>query len=284
MTRIAGMGSAAVAVLIGLAACAFDRISGGTGAGNPPQADVALSFQASSSVTPAIAAEALARASAASFAHAAQGPTVRNPDGTFSVADSSGTPLKLTAISVKVGRIDFKLPVGLTCAQVVGLPCVDDEASVKGPYAMDLMSGQAVPSINFIKLPEGLYHDFGLEVPQGATDTGTNMFIRGEAELPGGKSPFELRLDLRDGVDFLDSAGVPISADAINRLVLSLGVDGWFAGVDVRRCLEDTSGAVVESGARILLGDTACGGTGLRIRRNIEASTDVENNEDAGNP
>ena len=280
MTRIAGLGFAAVAILIGLTGCTYDRLAGGSGAGNPPQADVAISFQANSSVAPALAAAALARTSAASSTHATHGPTVQNPDGTFSVADSAGTPLKLTAISVNVGHFDFTLPAGLTCAQVVDLPCINDEASVNGPYVMDLMSGKAVPSINFIKLPAGLFHNFGFDVPQGAADTGTNMSIRGEAELPDGKSLFEVRLDLQDGVDFQDSAGVKISAGTINRLVLSMSVDRWFAGVDMRRCLEDNSGAVLEGGVRILRGDSACDETGLRIRRSIEASTDVENKED----
>ncbi len=278
MTRISAILAAALACLPALNGCITDRVAGGTGAGNPPLADVALSFKASSAPAPAIAKVA-----------SLSSPSLRNPDGSFAVADSVGTRLLLTGIAVRVQRIDFDLPEGSNCDQVRDLPCSGNEASVNGPYSMDLISGNSVPAINFIKLPEGLYKTIGLEFEGHASgrdstdDSTANIFIRGELAGPEGKRKFGFDLDLRDGLDFRDSAGIPIKATAINRVVLSLSVDGWFAGTDLRKCLDQLQPGPVSDTAVVTFfhGDSACGNTGRRIRMNIESSSDVEREEES---
>lgn len=265
---------------------------GGAGAGNPPQADVTVSFKANSAVPAEKAGTVGLAGNATAGLFKTAGIFRKNPDGTFTVQDSLGAMITLSAIEVKVQEIDIGLPSGITCAGVVGLYCKGGDAAVRGPYAMNLMSGAATPSINFIKLPEGIYSSIGLDFlqpafgPDSALIPGSsryNMAIRGRVAAPdSASSSFELKLDLSDGLDFQDTAGFRIESTALNNLLLKLDVDGWFAGTDFSSCLNQAKAIADSAGTIVLEGDGSCDGLGLRIRKNIEASSEVENEEHIG--
>ncbi len=257
-----------------LTQCAPDRVAGGAGAGNPPLADVTLAFKAGS------AGDTVLRKASTGV--------VRNPDGTFTVRDSGGAALILTAITVQVEKIDFELPTGISCAQATGVACDSDEVSIKGAFAMDLIVGSSVPPVSRFRLPEGVYRKVGLglveqesESSHGSEggDTGSaaapNMIIRGHTDSAAGPvRSFSLQLNLSEGLDFDNPSGLKIKADSLNSVVLQLAVDHWFAGVELARCL-DSASVPDTTGVLVLKGDGTCGGSVLRIRRNIEASGDL---------
>lgn len=273
--------TAALMACLTLLSCSFEKLAGGAGAGNPPQADVVVSLKASSAETSAPKAAALTKVFST---------RLRNPDSTFTVADSVGNAWTLSAIEVRIQKIEFALPQGITCTDLHWQLCEKNEVIVKGPYNMNLMTGSATPAINFIKLPEGLYTRIALELPEFGDITSisdtvvSNLVIRGVGGRTASESKrFELKLNLSDGLEFTDSIGVRISASSLNKLTLSLLVDGWFRGTDMLACIDGsipkgnvTGGVSADSAGVVqLLGDTACGNLGLRIRRNIEASSDV---------
>ena len=264
--------------------CGPDRVAGGAGAGNPPLADVALTFKAGSAAAPAAP---LAKSAVL---------LIRNPDGTFTLQDSGGASLVLTAIQVNVEKIDFDLPEGLTCKQAKGVACDSDEVEVEGAFAMELITGKSDPPIGKIRLPEGVYKKVGLSleavdadsVHSGASgDSGKaespNLVIAGHTDSSSGPvRSFSMRLTLREGLDFENAAGLRIKADSLNGILLALSVDHWFDGVELSKCVES---AVPDSaGLRILGGDSFCGGAGARIRRNIEASTEFEDDHEGEGP
>jgi hypothetical protein len=263
----------ALTALLALSGCVDVKLAGGAGAGNPPQADVVLSFKANSLEA---GKAALGKSS---------GTVLRNPDGTFTAHDTSGSALDLSAIEVQVAKIEIVLPQELDCGDIRGIACGNDEALIKGPYVMDLMTGTAVPSVDFIKLPEAIYHIIELELPTaahgdapGTSSKPFNIAIRGRSgnSAAAGKA-FELRLNLKEELTFEDTAGFHIEPASLNNVILKLNVDAWFNGTRFAGCLEQSPPD--SAGVIILEGDDFCAGEGLRIRKNIEASGQVENEE-----
>ncbi|MDB5051777.1 MAG: hypothetical protein JWO30_4848 [Fibrobacteres bacterium] len=278
-----------LATLLGLllAHCGPDKLAGGAGAGNPPLAEVTLAFTASS-----LADTALPKVSGGGLAKAS-GIVLRNPDGSFTVRDSSGSDLTLTSIDVLVSRIDFNLPDSLDCEDAKGTVCDSGEVSIRGSFAMDLMTGASTPALSKIRLPAGLYKKVGLELKEEAVESGKsgmgklgedsfapNMIIKGRTD--GSKGParlFALKLNLREGLDFEKPDGFTITAASLNNVQMQLAVDNWLQGVKLSSCLDTTTVLPDSSGTWNLEGDDFCAGDGLRIRRNIEASGDIDNHE-----
>ncbi len=258
-----------------LAHCGPEKLAGGSGAGNPPLAEVSLAFKANSlsdTQAPAGSPPASAKSSAA---------VIRNADGTFTVRDSSGAALVLASIDVQVGSIEFDLPDGLDCGKAPGTDCDNGEVFLKGRFAMDLMTGKSTPDLEKIRLPEGLYKTVGLQLDgTGKEDSGgqPNMVIRGMTDSAQGPiRRFALKLRLPDGLGFEKPDGFRITAATVNTVVIRLAVDNWLHGVDLAACLDTTAVVPDASGIRNLEGDGFCNGAGMRVRRNIEASGEIEN-------
>jgi hypothetical protein len=266
----------ALAACTALLHCAPDRMAGGAGAGNPPLAEVSLSLKAGS-------------ADPTSFAKPATS-VLRNPDGTFTIQDSSGADFTLTGIEARLKGFDFNLPESLSCAGVTVLPCREGELSLLGPFTVDLMTGKSVPSLDLFKVPAGVYVKISLNLiaqdpPEGSTaeDTTRNLILTGRLGAAGqGGQAFEMALNLRDGLDFSDPLGLRLGADSLNTVRLLLSVDGWFRDVDAAACV--TSAARDSTGTVRLGGDDFCGGAGLKIRNSIEASGEVDHKESSAGP
>ncbi|GEM_PF-1601176 len=267
--------------------CSPEKVAGGAGAGNPPLADVTLAFTARSAADTALpkASPALLKSS---------GIVIRNPDGSFTVRDAAGTALILTAINVNISRIDFELPEGLSCAQAPGVVCDSEEVSLRGALSMDLMTGVSTPALDRFHLPEGLYKRVRLRLDEGEGSSGrrgkdggedpggllTNLVISGRTDSAlGPVHSFAVRLDLQDGLEFDKPDGFRIKADSLNAVLMQLSVDKWMTGVNLAKCLDSTSAVPDSLGVKILTGDGFCGGQGLLIRRNIEASGEIDRHE-----
>jgi hypothetical protein len=279
-----------LATLLGLllAHCGPDKVAGGAGAGNPPLAEVTLAFKASS-----LADTALPKGSGGALSKASS-IVIRNPDGTFTIRDSSGSGLTLTSIDVLVRRIDFSLPDSLDCGDAKGTVCDSGEVSVKGSFAMDLMTGTSMPALSRFQLPAGLYKKVGLELNESPTESGrsgtgkrgeeafsANMIIKGGTDgTLGPVRLFALKLNLREGLDFEKPDGFTITAASSNMVLMQLAVDNWLQGVKLASCLDTLAVPPDSSGRWNLEGDDFCAGDGLRIRRNIEASGDIDNGEE----
>jgi hypothetical protein len=272
--------------LLGLlsAHCGIGNLSGGSGAGNPPLAEVALAFKANSAADGALPKSS----SLASI----------NPDGTLNVKDSAGALFTLTAIEVLARQIDFDLPEGLSCENASGVACDSDEVNVDGPFRIELVAGTAVPALNTLKPPEGLYTMVSLDLEENKTDSAKadsssassgpylpNLVILGKTDSAKGPvRRFALKLSLTEGLDFLDPKGIRISSKALNSVLLKLAVDGWFQGVDLTSCLDSGEPFIDSLGLHNLYGDHFCLEAGSRIRKNIEASGDLDVEEEDGNP
>lgn len=270
MSRVTAYAASLLAVLA-LLHCAPEKVAGGAGVGNPPQAEVALSVEAGSTTVPALAKTGSGN--------------IGNPDGPIPVKDSAGVVLHISGIRFTVGRIEFRVPEGRTCADVQSVACEDGEISLPGPYRLDLMTGQAEPAIAALKLPTGPYRQFRLvphRIGGGAEEEdSTNFMVAGSVGADSATARrFILELDLEDAIDFLDSTGVVPKADSLNRIVLSLKVDGWFTGVDMEECLDGEDAEPDSSGAIHIRGNESCSGIGRRMGDKVDSSGEVEEEEE----
>lgn len=260
---------------LALLQCLPERVAGGAGAGNPPSppAEVALSVVAVSKP------EARAKRAAPGTASAAPG----TGDG-LAAADSAGSLIFLDSIRLSAGRIGIELPSNRSCEDAPSFDCADHEISLKGPFAMDLVSGKSLPALALMKLPEGVYRHVELEPLPRPGDSGSsapgpagNFAVRGRV-IPAGRASMEFRLelDLEDGIDFIDSAGIIAEGDSLSRMLLALRVDVWFEGVDLAACLESGEARRDSAGVLGIGGDLACGGMGRRMGENIDRSGELE--------
>ena len=264
-----------------------DRMAGGAGAGNPPLAVVALALRAGSVDT--LPSKALGKT---------VGAAIRNADGTFTIRDSAGAAITLTAITVLASRIDFILPDSLDCDDAKGTDCQNKEVSVRGAFSLDLMTGKSVPDSVKIRVPEGLYKQVGIDLQESAASqagkggfakasargdqdtSASNMLILGRTDSSiQAVKRFALKLNLREGLDFVNPAGLQLRSDSLNTILVQLAVDDWLKGIDLGKCLDTTSIRPDADGVWNLEGDGSCGGAGLRARRNIEASGEINKGE-----
>jgi hypothetical protein len=259
----------ALASLMLLGGCDQEQMAGGSGAGNPPLARVSLALKANS----------LTAASAASVLRKTADEVQRNPDGSFTVTDSSGARIRISAIMAQVRRVDFLLPHGLACPSAGTLSCQDNEVMVWGPFAVDLMTGKAIPPLDRIRVPAGLYSEVELEMGDNdsgaAADSAADLVLSGSTDSARGPvRNFTVALSLSDGLEFDDSLGLHISADSVNNVLLRLDVDDWFRDADLSGCV--ATRAADSADVTRMQGDGFCGGAGLRIRKRIEASGEFD--------
>lgn len=272
MSRVSAFATSFLAVLA-LLHCAPERIAGGGGVGNPPQAEVALSVKAGSAAVPALAKTGSGAAG--------------KPDGPLPVKDSTGAVLHVSGIQLTVGRIAFRIPEGRSCTDVQATACKDGEISLPGPYRLDLMSGQAEPAIAALKLPTGAYRQFHL-VPERAGGVAAeevdsvNFRVAGSmgADMATARR-FILEFDLEDAIEFFDSAGVVPKIDSLNRIVLSMKVDGWFSGVDMAKCLDGSDAKPDSTGTLHIRGNESCSGIGRKMGDKVDSSGEVEEEEES---
>ncbi len=252
--------------------CGGEKLAGGAGAGNPPSAKVAFVFKASSS--PLLP---LAKKSSVGL---------RNPDGTFSLKDSVGSLLTLSTIKIFSKSIELILPDSLSCDEIINLECIDRDVTLKGPYSMDLITGLATPNLRTVELPAGSYKGFKLQflneednLPSVSLDSVvTNVILKGKIATTG--KAFAINLLVSEDLEFIPLNGTPIKSSLLNNITLSVSIDKWFDGIDMLKCFESKDVQIDSTGTLILQGDKACGGSGQRMRLNIEKAESEVDHQD----
>jgi hypothetical protein len=248
----------------------FDRVAGGAGIGNPPQAEVSIALEAKSSAT-----VPLAKASNGSESVPALG-------GPLYLRDSAGTSITLTGIEIQVAKIEFSRPDSVTCED--GEPnCLEHEIGLNGNFTMDLITAKSSPAIGILKIPSGIYGKIGLNPAPADSLPGSmrpryNFLLSGKTGAVGAERPFVMEIDLEEGLDFTSPTGIRIVKDSLTAIRLSLNVDGWFAGVDLRACMDGIPAD--SSGATLIRESGFCAGAVGRVGANAQNSEEVEDQDE----
>jgi hypothetical protein len=229
----------------------------------------------------------------------------------LTTSDAAGTPIEVTTAWVNIGEIEIELPEGLTCDAVTDpLPesatceCemegdeteTECEITFAGNILFDLLTGVSTPAIGTFSMPSGIVKEIEVEIedlpedatlPEGAPSAlpGHSLVVEGTATLDGTPTPFSLRLDFTEEIEFENLSGLEISeAVALNQILLTFNVDSWLAGIDLAACVAEGDVAVVDGTIIIDEESTSgdCSDIENVIKDNIEASGTLEEDDDEG--
>lgn len=225
-------------------------------------------------------------------------------DGSIQFVDDGGTLYTMEQARVYVRDIELDLPGNLRCIDFVdllagGAECksddddsrrsVDDDSDddrtiiVRGPFVIDLMTGEATPSLADVRVPSLAYSRIDVRIEEGELDEGVlragdelierSLAARARAEYMETPIELVLLLDFNEDIRFEMPAGVPSGP----MLDLTFDVASWLRGVPVGECLDDgdlgVEGGVLRIGDNSGFGD--CSDVENTIKENIKRSGQV---------
>lgn len=238
-----------------------------------------------------------------------------SPDAT----DSAGGMVSITVARAAVEQIEVEQPDGRTCDEIEieleDCSCVEsgaqssqilssetevedssdeNELHFAGPFVVDLLMATSTPPLDTVVIPSGVYHELQLKlspldpsstlVPESDMLLGNSMVLEGTYDADQGAQMFRILLSLDHEIKFESDAGLAITESAqVNRLILSLDVNSWFAGIDVGACLE--SGAAMQDAEGVFIIDSSVQDPACMfdeaLKENIESSSSTEASDDS---
>ncbi len=146
--------------------------------------------------------------------------------------DADDRPLVIEQAIGRVGRIDFELPEGLSCAALGDPRCVEGRIRIEGPWTVDLLTGALSPDTT-ARIPAGRYGRVDVRFAPGDDD----VSLRVEGRAPG-EVRFRLLGDFTEDARFEGDAAV-IDGEGVVPVRLALPVEAWFADAPLARCIDD---------------------------------------------
>jgi len=177
--------------------------------------------------------------------------------GQFVALDSDGSEITITDAWASVDRIDLFLADGTSCAEVLdpedgalqgGEPafaprCLDDDDAtlrIDGPFWIDLITGEADPSLDMVYVPPGVYVGGSVKLhPRSPADPHNedvlaDATLGAEGTLANGDA-FTLGLRFTDNIPF---EGEITADEALAGIGLLLDVDSWFVDLPIAECAD----------------------------------------------
>ena len=196
---------------------------------------------------------------------------------TLFALDRDGARFDIEAANARVTRIDLYLPDGEPCSERMPpgevaadhLSCDANERMLHldGPWMVDLISGAFSPSLDALRIPEGLYTRVTVAID--AADDTPSFFVAGSVAPARERLAWSLSLTREAEADFV--ADMPFAIDdSVSALSLLLDVRGWFSDLALADCI--TSGAVpqVDGVYRLELSDKHCADVDKAVRKAIK--------------
>lgn len=213
------------------------------------------------------------------------------PDEAPRSLDAEGVPFTIDAARAYIRRIDFDLPTGVTCADLAGRirggRCEGTELRFEGPWVVDLISGEAVPSMAGLALPAGRYRRVDVrldkadddEVPRGDPLADNTLVVEGRFPLNGQETAFSARLRFSEDARFEQAGGVQVGAGGPGAFLLALDPSAWFAGAPLAACAAEDD-LEIEDGTLIIAdGDGACDDVEDSVKDRIKESGRLEEDD-----
>lgn len=180
--------------------------------------------------------------------------------GGLTTEDGGGGSLDIVAARVIVRDIELDFADDdLDCAALEEelappVSCDDDETIViEGPFEVDLLTGEATPSLEGLTIPAAEYRRVDVRIQ---SDDGPSF--EAITELDGDVSSAHIALDFTEDARFESEDGVLLDGDA-GTLLVRLDVDAWFSGVPLTRCIDDGDVEIQDDHA-VIDEDTSGGG------------------------
>jgi hypothetical protein len=170
----------------------------------------------------------------------------KGPDGGSGVVDAEGSLNAQTALAF-VRHVEFyKMNPACEGGSDGGTEC-DEKVRIDGPWVVNLITGEATPSVENIEIPAGAYRRIdvrfedadknaakGLSVPDELS--GWSLIASGEYSGTSA-SQFDMRLKFNQDARFTSESGIIVGPNATQEMFMALDVQRWFSVVSLEDCL-----------------------------------------------
>ncbi|HET6344010.1 MAG TPA: hypothetical protein VFH51_03710 [Myxococcota bacterium] len=215
-------------------------------------------------------------------------------------ADAGGGVFTLTSAKAYIRDVRLYLPHEKSCdgvpqtaeavgprsdadGQVAGLTCDGNHTiHIRGPFLVDLLSGQAPEGLTSVVLPATTYRRVDVRLDKAepadgvvaATDplAGNTLQASGTYAYNGASTPFSLSLRFNEDARFEDPNGMSLAAGLASTVMLHLDVNAWFSNLPVAEC-QGKGDLTTDNGTLIIAdGHGSCSNIENSLKDAIEAS------------
>lgn len=166
-----------------------------------------------------------------------------NTTNAFVGVDEQGTALTVTGARAYLRHLEF---------------FAEKKTKLDGPYAADLITRTASPSLAGLNIPAGTYQRVDVRFTKGKAVDGVigdddplideSFLASGTIDYPTGQTtPFELALHFEEDASFQNSEGIEIEENGTYDFLLDFDVAGWFSTLPITDCLE-SGDLLIENG------------------------------------
>jgi len=199
--------------------------------------------------------------------------------------DADGVTFDLQSAQAFVRHVDLYLPSGTSCAGLAGLDasdgdfttrCDGDKIRARGPWLVDLLTGQATPALPTVPVVAGAYRRVDVRFEKGPDDW--SLRATGDVPLDGASTPFRAELDFEEEARF-EGDVITAGPDAVQRALLELDPSLWFLSLPLAQCGE--AGDLRIEGGVLLLedGDDDCSDLESTVRDAIKGSGSLRDDD-----
>lgn len=192
---------------------------------------------------------------------------------TLVMTDEVGTEYGVSQAHLILRHIELDLPDGRLCSDLEdsldeGVGCEvgdsEDKLHIEGPFRVNLITGESVPSLEGIMIPTGVYKRIDFRV---ADDVGDEAFsVTSTMDYEGASLTFNLSLDFNEDIRIESQGGVNVEEG--QDLLLSFVAKDWLSGIDLLGCIDN--GDVELDGTSVTIGDGSSGGACSDIEGQIK--------------
>lgn len=217
---------------------------------------------------------------------------LRGSSSTPASADSGGTEFRIESARGSIRSIELDLPAGQTCAtidstQVAGFHCdaSSQKLRLEGPFAIDLLTREATPSLDGFSVPPGRYARADVRFDDADPRDGVvgdadplaeqTLIASGSFEHEGATHRFSLSLDFDEDARFEAPGGVEVGGDA-EALLLELDVARWFSALPITECMDRGELQEVDGALQLRDGDGGCSSIENTIKSSIKSSGQLD--------
>jgi hypothetical protein len=207
------------------------------------------------------------------------------------LAEASGLEMTVTSVLAYIRDIRIDVGDGSSCSDLElepGVSCSNEVGHVRftidGPFAVDLLTGEAMPSFDGIVVPNASVARVDIRFEPGDPDDGVisisdpladvSFHARGTFPYDGASREFVIGLAFSEDARF--DGAVDLSASSASSLVAQLDASTWLSTLPLEQCLDD--GDLSLSGNTLTLSDGSGGCSEIEntLKEAIKASGSLD--------
>ncbi len=194
------------------------------------------------------------------------------------MTDASGTVFSVRAAEIDVRDIKLDLPDGVVCAQVVDVlegaecepaegPGEEAEIAIDGPFLVDLLAAEALPSLEAVVIPALDYTRVDYRV---RSDAETSFRVEAEFIYNEQTLVLDLALDINEDAR-VENPDLVLEPNGT--LSVGLNPELWLQNVDITGCLN--AGTLIVAEGRVSVDEeSACEVQDL-VKTNVKSSSSL---------